>query len=126
MVLMYDVGRAATFDTLSSWLTEIKGKCAEPVSVVLVGNKVDCEVRAVPYEQAAQWAREHNLPYIETSAKKGTGVRDAFITVVATAAGRAGELSALLQTAQVMQAPAPQYNTLLAKPPPAKTSGCAC
>ena len=55
--------------------------------VVLVGNKVDADpdAREVSYEQAAKWAKDQGLPYIETSAKRDVMIRDAFIILGAPA-----------------------------------------
>ena len=47
VILMYDVGRAKTFEALEGWLSEVRSKCAESVVIVLVGNKVDTDAREV-------------------------------------------------------------------------------
>ena len=45
----------------------------------LVGNKTDLEdKRAITKEEANQFAEEHNLPYIETSAKEGFNIEELF------------------------------------------------
>jgi len=44
-----------------------------------VGNKVDLdEKRVIKKEEANQFAEEHNLPYIETSAKDGINIEELF------------------------------------------------
>ena len=50
---------------------------------MLVGNKLDlvlhdASAREVPAEAAAQFAKEENLMFIETSAQLNNNVRDAF------------------------------------------------
>ena len=48
--------------------------------MALVGNKVDLEDdRAVSVDEAKAFAEQHNLIYIETSAKTGANVDAAFI-----------------------------------------------
>ena len=45
----------------------------------LVGNKVDLEdKRIINKEEANKFAEEHNLPYIETSAKDGINIDELF------------------------------------------------
>jgi len=127
VILMFDVTRMRTFDALESWLGEVRAKCAEGVAIVLVGNKLDAEEREVSFEQAGAWAKARGLPYIETSAKRDVMIRDAFITLVATAAGRAAELSSLLKRAKVVTGQAPPQNPMLTQPkPPPPKGGCAC
>ena len=49
------------------------------VSVVLVGNKCDLEdARAVSVEKASMVAEQLGFPYVETSAKDGTNIKEAF------------------------------------------------
>ena len=51
--------------------------------LIIVGNKIDlAEQRVVPYEQGKALADKYNLPYFETSAKKGTGVKEAFDALI--------------------------------------------
>ena len=43
----------------------------------LVGNKIDLEdKRVIKKEEANKFAEEHNLPYIETSAKDGINIEE--------------------------------------------------
>jgi len=53
----------------------------------LIGNKIDLCVesssaREVSVEDGMEFARERNLPFIETSAKTSVNVEEAFIRVV--------------------------------------------
>ena len=44
-----------------------------------MGNKSDLvDERKVTYEEAKQYADEHELPYIETSAKEGINITELF------------------------------------------------
>lgn len=45
---------------------------------MLVGNKSDLSERAIKTEDAAKFAEENNLAYIETSAYDGNNVEEAF------------------------------------------------
>ena len=144
VVLMYDVTRASSFDALHGWLAEVRAKCADDVVAVLVGNKVDCgtEGRQVDQAAAAAFAAEHGMPYVEVSAKAGVMVNEAFITLVATIAGRADELPTLIKRAKLAgpgsaakadEARAEQNGTVSLTPQapaPARKgapqAGCAC
>lgn len=62
------------------WLSDAKGLTTPNTVMVLVGSKRDLEAqREVTYEEAAQFARENGLTFMETSAKTGDSVEDTFI-----------------------------------------------
>ena len=45
----------------------------------LVGNRTDLvEQRVIKNEEAKKFTEEHNLPYIETSAKDGVNIEELF------------------------------------------------
>jgi Ras-related protein Rab-2A len=49
------------------------------MSIVLCANKTDLEdKRVITAEEGQEFATRHNLIYVETSAKSGAGVDDAF------------------------------------------------
>ena len=102
VVLMYDVTRARR-STRSTAGSPRCAPSADDVVAVLVGNKVDCgtEGRQVDQAAAAAFAAEHGMPYVEVSAKAGVMVNEAFITLVATIAGRADELPTLIKRAKL-------------------------
>lgn len=59
--------------------TQVKELSGDLVSVVLVGNKCDLEdARAVSAEKASMVAEQLGFPYVETSAKDGTNIKEAF------------------------------------------------
>jgi hypothetical protein len=41
---------------------------------MLVANKIDLQDRVISKQEAAQFAFEHKMAYLETSAKDGTGI----------------------------------------------------
>lgn len=56
------------------------------IPLVLVGTKADLESkRAVPYTEAKAFADSQNIYYIETSARMGLGVEDAFLHLTESA-----------------------------------------
>lgn len=79
-LLVYDVTRRNTFDYLEGWLLETRQHSDPNIVIILVGNKVDLEhQRVVSTEEGAQFAEEHELIFIETSAKTGFNVDKAFL-----------------------------------------------
>jgi len=77
-ILVYDVTRKETFDSLENWFKEIKN-VSPKISLILVGNKIDLEdERILSTEQGEELAQKLNLSYIETSAKTGENINDAF------------------------------------------------
>jgi small GTP-binding protein len=77
-ILVYDVTRKETLDSLENWFKEIKS-VSQTISMILVGNKIDLENdRVVSTEQGEELAKKLNLSYIETSAKTGENINDAF------------------------------------------------
>ncbi|XP_013110677.2 ras-related protein Rab-26 isoform X1 [Stomoxys calcitrans] len=83
LLLLYDVTNKTTYDNIRAWLCEIRDCAQEDVVIVLIGNKADCSSsdRQVKREDGERLAREHNVPFMETSAKTGLNVELAFQTV---------------------------------------------
>lgn len=65
---------------------------AQVPPIVLVGNKVDL-VRQVSEEEGKKLAGEFNVPYLETSAKTGQNVDEAFRKLAMLAMTKKGDLS---------------------------------
>lgn len=86
VLLVYDVCNHASFEHIPLWLLEAK-RHIEPYRPVfaLVGCKLDLvnngENREVSVEEAKSFAEQHELIYVETSARTGINVREAFALV---------------------------------------------
>lgn len=78
-LLVYDITRRETFLDVTSWLNDVRAYATRNTTVVLVGNKSDLEdQRQVAREEGEAFARNHGLLFIETSAKTGSNVAEAF------------------------------------------------
>jgi small GTP-binding protein len=78
-VLVFDLTQKPTFDDVGTWLNDLTSLCAPNAYVILVGNKSDlADERAVSAAEADEASRRYNLEFIETSAKDGTGIGEAF------------------------------------------------
>ena len=91
-LLVFDITRRVTFESVTSWLHDLRQIAEDGIVVILVGNKTDLAEksinidgrtkRAVTREEAEAWCRDNNvLTYVETSAKNGEGVENAFLEV---------------------------------------------
>jgi len=79
-VMVYDITRRATYNHLSSWLTDARNLTNNNTVIFLIGNKSDLtEQREVSYEEASQFAKENGLFFCEASAKSGDNVEEAFL-----------------------------------------------
>ena len=80
-VVVYDITNEDTFKGAKSWVKELKTKTTNCI-VLLVGNKVDLiENRKVDIDMVDDFAKNHGLIYIETSAKTGENVDEIFKTI---------------------------------------------
>ena len=78
-LLVYDVCKIETFESLGKWLKELKDHTDAQTIIMLVGNKSDLRhLRAVKTEEAAAFAQKHKLAFIETSALENNNVTAAF------------------------------------------------
>ncbi|PWY99777.1 ras-domain-containing protein [Testicularia cyperi] len=106
-LLVYDITHRASFLNAKTWLDDVRSHAEERVTVVLVGNMNDLvasdddaaaasntpssdqrqrlerrrskgKKREVSYEEAAEFARKEGLLFLETSAKTGHNVQEAF------------------------------------------------
>ena len=82
-VVVFDVGSAASLESLKlRWLPELK-QCGEPTILpLMVGNKADCAVRQVTMEEAHATAEKYGMSYTEVSAQSGVGVNEAFEAIL--------------------------------------------
>ena len=77
-ILVFDVTRRETYDNIKIWHGEIM-ESSPTITLILVGNKIDLVVsRAVSTQEGEEIAKKLGLSYIETSAKTGENIEDAF------------------------------------------------
>jgi len=78
-LLVYDISRRDTFLHVTQWLVDAQTHGNKDMIVILVGNKSDIDhLRQVPTEEGQKLAEEKGLLFIETSAKTGQNVEEAF------------------------------------------------
>lgn len=79
MLLVYDISKRASFESLDKWLNEVRDHGDEKVEVILVGNKSDLEPkRQVSKAEGQKYADEQGLCFVESSALNSSNVDMAF------------------------------------------------
>ncbi|XP_023739665.1 ras-related protein RABA5e [Lactuca sativa] len=82
-LIVYDISRSTTFDSVTRWLEELKTHSDTTVVRMLVGNKCDLgNIRAVSVEDGKKLAENEGLFFMETSALDSTNVKTAFELVI--------------------------------------------
>ncbi len=77
--LVFDLTNRSSFENLENWYNELKGFISIDIPVVVVGNKTDLsKERKISYQEGVSLANKLRASYIETSAKTGENVEDAF------------------------------------------------
>lgn len=76
-ILVFDLSERETFFNLKNWKSKIDSKCSEKNIGILVGNKSDLN-KEVSKDEIAEFVKDNNLIYIETSAKKNINIDSIF------------------------------------------------
>lgn len=90
LILVYDISCQPTFDALSGkhfgtalsglqfffkfisdWIREIQEYANPKVLKILVGNKTDRDDREIPLRVGEEFAKQHEMYFLETSSKQG-------------------------------------------------------
>ncbi|XP_062508499.1 ras-related protein Rab-10-like [Corticium candelabrum] len=80
IMLVYDITSEKSFDNISKWLRNIEEHASAGVERMLLGNKCDmADKRKVSKDQGERIAREHSIPFLETSAKNNINIEEAFM-----------------------------------------------
>lgn len=81
-LVVFDLSRAQTYPKMKEWVSDMKQILKKKVPMVILGNKLDLipEIGdVIDREEPKQFAKDINSVYIETSAKSGDNVKEAFI-----------------------------------------------
>ena len=81
IIIVYDITNSESFEDLNYWLDSVKNNINskfEDFPIIIIGNKIDSEEREVQFNEAELFAKSHNYPYFETSAKTGENIEEAF------------------------------------------------
>jgi len=105
-ILIYDITRRESFVNIPRWLRELRDHANEDIVLLLVGNKLDMirsdgQMRDVSVQEADELAQTQRLTRIETSAKSGENVDEAFNMVIRQVYQNAFNVSASLPVKQL-------------------------
>ncbi|NVM36976.1 MAG: hypothetical protein HWN81_15375 [Candidatus Lokiarchaeota archaeon] len=78
---MFDLTRLKTYEEIEQWLSEMFEIMHKKIPFIVIGNKLDLvkEVsRSVDFNIVRDYAETQDSIYIETSAKTGENVEEAF------------------------------------------------
>lgn len=79
-LLVYDITNRDSFNALEAWLSDARTLASPNIIILLVGNKRDMEdEREVTFIEASNFAQANELVFLETSAKSGENVEEAFL-----------------------------------------------
>ncbi|CAM0950864.1 unnamed protein product [Alopecurus aequalis] len=82
-MLVYDMTKRQSFDHMARWLEELRSHADKNIVIMIIGNKSDLgTLRAVPTEDAKEFAERESLYFMETSALEATNVENAFTTAL--------------------------------------------
>lgn len=83
VVICYDVSNKDSFGNVEMWYKEIKDNGYDELEVFLVGLKTDkgSAKRMVKERDAAGFARNRKIGFMEVSAKSGDKVKDLFVAI---------------------------------------------
>lgn len=79
IMLVYDVTQARSFENIDKWLRNIDEHASDDVVKMLIGNKCDMDdKRCITRTRGETLARNHSIPFLETSAKNNINIEKAF------------------------------------------------
>ena len=78
-MVVYDITSEVSFEKAKEWVNELQQSANENMIISLVGNKTDIEyLRKVEKDKAIEYANQNDLVFLETSAKSGDNITEAF------------------------------------------------
>ena len=98
VMIVFDVCSQKSYSEVLYWLHEVDKYASENVNRIIVGN--NCEKvaeRVIEYKAAKEFCDGLGIPYIECSAKNGTNIEKAFMTLTEDVVERLLEEPAQLQ-----------------------------
>jgi len=102
-ILVFDLSQAYTFETMQSWVEELKDKGPPDIVLVVCGNKADLErlfgERQVSRERAEEFANRMGAAYVETSARDNSNVQQVFEYIAQKIVGDSEKMELIEQKA---------------------------
>jgi small GTP-binding protein len=81
--LVFDVTDRNSYDKVTEWMKQILSyNTKDRIGIILLGNKIDAENRAVTTEEGTTLASDFGIKYFETSALTNFNLEEAFYCMV--------------------------------------------
>lgn len=81
-IVVYDITAPESLERAKSWVKELQRQGSPNIVIALAGNKADLDAqRKIPTSEAATYANDANLLFMETSAKTAQNVMELFVAV---------------------------------------------
>lgn len=81
-IVVYDITAPESLERAKSWVKELQRQGSPNIVIALAGNKADLDAqRKVSSSEAATYANDANLLFMETSAKTSQNVMELFVAV---------------------------------------------
>ena len=82
-ILVYDVTKMQSFLNLETWVKNLEAENSNKIPTIIIGNKSDLGTeRCVSWDNANNFALEHDMLYTETSALEGYNVEFAVTQLI--------------------------------------------
>ena len=77
--IVYDITNRNSFNSIQSWIDDCTKQTPKSILYILIGNKNDLsDSREVQYEEGAEFAKQRDMIFLETSAKTGFNISAIF------------------------------------------------
>ena len=82
VLFVYDITNRESFNNIKNWIRDLQN-VGNDVKAAILGNKLDLESnRAISHEEIEEISKEHNMPFLETSARENINVHEGFDLIV--------------------------------------------
>ena len=76
IILMYDITKRSSFESIPSWMEQIKENKGNEFPIVLCGNKCDLEEkRVISMEEGEELAKKYGISFFEISSQNETNLK---------------------------------------------------
>lgn len=83
ILVVFDITNKESFQNITNWLQEIEKYKKDDIEIIIIGTKNDMMYkREVDITSISDFINKYKYTYIETSAKNGNNVENAFIKII--------------------------------------------
>ena len=75
-IFVFDLTNKDSFNSMDNYINTYKTFNGDKITGILVGNKLDENIRCVDKKDGQNLAKKYNIKYIECSAKNGTNINE--------------------------------------------------